>query len=136
MKLKHIPKFIKIVKAIAECSEDKRLKVGALIIKEGRIISTGYNGQLPGLLHDPEVKDGHDDSTVHAEQNAIMNCAKQGISTKDCRMLVTHFPCKRCVKLAIMAGILIIYYLEDYKNDESSTRIMNIRKLMDNGKEK
>lgn len=114
MKRKHLLRFVVIVRAIAECSEDKRLKVGAIILKDNRIVSTGYNGQLPKMPHKAVIENGHDISTVHAEQNAIMNCAKNGIATKGCEMFVTHYPCIVCAKLAVMAGIKIIYYIEDY----------------------
>lgn len=65
------------------------------------------------------IVEGHCIRTVHAEQNALMSCAKSGIATKDCDMIVTHSPCVVCTKLAIMAGIKKIYYLNAYRIEEN-----------------
>lgn len=117
--MKHKKVYTKIVKALAECSTADKEAVGALIIKNNRIISTGYNGHLPGKEHKAIMRDNHDISTIHAEQNALMNCTKLGISTDDAIMFVTHSPCLVCTKLAIMAGIRKIYYLYPYKDNEN-----------------
>ena len=112
-------KYTQVVNTLASFSKADRLNVGALILKDGRIISTGYNGHIPKAKHKKMVVNGHDISTIHAEQNCLMHCAKHGISTNNCEMFVTHFPCQHCTKLAIMAGIKKIYYIEDYKNNEN-----------------
>lgn len=112
-------KYAEIVKLLASFSKDTRLKVGACILKNDRIISTGYNGQLPGHAHIPVVVDGHDVSTIHAEQNCLMHCAKEGISTDGCFIIVSHFPCIHCTKMLIMAGIKKVYYLENYRNEDN-----------------
>lgn len=65
------------------------------------------------------MKDNHDINTVHAEENALMNCTINGIATKNCQMFVSHFPCYHCTKLAIMAGIDTIYYVNNYRNEEN-----------------
>ena len=119
MKKSRIQKYKAIVMLLASFSKNKKLKVGALILKENRIISTGYNGTLPGLKESNIEVNGHDISTVHAEQNALLFCSKHGISTKDCELFVTHLPCQVCIKLCIMAGIKKIYYVEDYKIEEN-----------------
>jgi len=119
MKQSDISKFAEMAKTMASFSKADRLHVGSLIIKDGRVISSGYNGHLPGKKHEAIMCGGHDISTIHSEQNSLMNCARLGISTKDCELFVTHFPCQLCTKLAIMAGIKKIYYLEDYRNEDN-----------------
>lgn len=110
--------FSKIVEATAERSSCKRLQVGCLLVKDNRIISQGYNGFLPGYPHESIVRDNHEQATVHAEQNAITDCAKRGVSCRDCTAYITHYPCIICTRLLIAAGITDIRYLKDYKNDK------------------
>ena len=87
-------------------------------VKDNRIISQGYNGHLPGAPHTSMVRNNHEQATVHAEQNAICDCAKRGVSCKDATAYVTHYPCIICARLLLAAGIKEIKYLHDYKNDE------------------
>ena len=125
--MKNQAQYTTIVKAIADCSKDSRLKVGALILKDNRIIATGYNGQPSGWSHEPVMVEGHDVSTIHAEQNCIALCAKNGISLECCEVLVTHFPCHVCTKLLYQAGIRCVYYLEDYRNDDNPFKDLEIK---------
>ena len=110
--------FSKIVKVTAERSPCERLQVGCLLVKENRIISQGYNGFLPGCPHESIVRDNHEQATLHAEQNALMDCAKRGVSCEGCTAYVTHYPCIICARLLLAGGIKKINYLNDYKNDE------------------
>ena len=110
--------FKQIVLVTKERSPCERLQVGCLLVKENRIISQGYNGFLPGCSHKSIVRDGHEQSTVHAEQNAISDCAKRGVSCKDSTAYITHYPCIICARILFAAGINSIKYLDDYKNDE------------------
>ena len=110
--------FSKIVKVTAERSPCERLQVGCLLVKENRIISQGYNGFLPGCPHESIVRDNHEQATLHAEQNALMDCAKRGVSCEGCSAYVTHYPCIICARLLLAGGIKKINYLNDYKNDE------------------
>ena len=110
--------FAKIVKVTAERSSCERLHVGCLLIKDNRIISQGYNGHLPGAPHTSMVRNNHEQATVHAEQNAICDCAKRGVSCKDATAYVTHYPCIICCRLLLAAGVGEIKYINDYKNDE------------------
>ena len=110
--------FTKIVKATRERSACERLKVGCLLIRDNRIISQGYNGFLPGCTHTSIVRDNHEQATIHAEQNALMDCAKRGVSCEGCVAYITHYPCLICARLLLAGGICEIKYLEDYKNDE------------------
>jgi dCMP deaminase len=119
MKETHKRLYANIVQNLAICSTADRAKVGCLLLKDGRIISTGYNGQLPGEPHDIIMQDGHDISTCHAEMNAICNAAKLGISLYNCEAFITHSPCQLCTKLLIMSGIKKVYYLKPYRIDEN-----------------
>ena len=110
--------FKQLVKLTATRSPCSRLQVGCLFVKENRIIAQGYNGFLPGCPHKSIVRDNHEQSTIHAEQNTITDCAKRGVSCKECDVYITHYPCINCMKLLCASGVNKIYYINDYKNDE------------------
>ena len=127
--------FTKIVQVTSERSPCQRLQVGCLLVKDNRIISQGYNGFLPGCEHNSIVRNNHEQATVHAEQNALMDCAKRGVSCNNSTAYVTHYPCIICTRLLLAAGIKEIKYLLDYKNDELVAKFCqqcntNIRKLL------
>ena len=67
---------------------------------------------------DSTVRDGHEQATVHAEQNAVSDAARRGVSLDGSIAYITHFPCINCAKLLISSGITTIKYLHDYHNDE------------------
>ena len=110
--------FKKIVLATRERSACERLQVGCLLVKDNRIVSQGYNGFLPGCPHISKVRNNHEQATVHAEQNALCDCAKRGVSCMDATAYVTHYPCIICCRLLLAAGIKEIRYINDYKNDD------------------
>lgn len=95
-----------------------RRYVGALVVRDRHIIATGYNGSVSGDVHCDEVghkmENGHCIRTVHAEQNALIQCAKYGESTNTTLLYVTDFPCLICTKLIIQAGIAEIVYGREY----------------------
>ncbi len=97
-----------------------RLAVGATIVRDKRIIAGGYNGSIAGGTHCADegcyVIDNHCVRTIHAEVNALLQCAKFGIKTEGAEMYVTHFPCLNCCKAIIQSGITAVYYAKDYKN--------------------
>jgi dCMP deaminase len=97
-----------------------RLMVGATIVREKRIIAGGYNGSVTGGAHCIDdgcyVVDNHCIRTIHAEVNALLQCAKFGVPTEGSEIYVTHFPCVHCSKAIIQAGIKSVYYSKDYKN--------------------
>jgi len=97
-----------------------RLSVGATIVRDKRIIAGGYNGSIAGDEHCIDngcyVVDNHCVRTIHAEVNALLQCAKFGVPTRDAEIYVTHFPCLACSKAIIQAGIKKVYYATDYKN--------------------
>lgn len=105
-----------------------RLMVGAIIVRENRIISSGYNGSVADGDHCIDngcyLVDGHCVRTVHAEANAVLQCAKFGVPTNDTVLYVTHFPCLQCTKQLIQAGISKIYYEKNYRNHELAIQLL------------
>ena len=110
--------FKKILLATAERSPCHRLQVGCVLVKDKRIISQGYNGFLPGCPHNSIIRDNHEQATLHAEQNALIDCSKRGISCKGSTAYITHYPCIICCRLLLAAEVKEIKYLNDYKNDD------------------
>ena len=110
--------FKEIVQVTSKRSPCDRLKVGCLIVKDNRIISQCYNGFLPGCPHKSIVRDDHEQATIHAEQNALCDCAKRGVSCNNATAYITHYPCLICTRLLIASGICEIKYIDDYRNDD------------------
>ena len=109
--------FREIVLATAKRSSCERLQVGCLLVKDNRIVSQGYNGHLPGCIHESIVRNGHEQCTVHAEQNAICDCAKRGVSCEGATAYITHYPCLICTRLMLASGIREIKYVHEYMDD-------------------
>ena len=118
--------FINIAAAVAERSTCDRAHVGAVLAREKRILTTGFNGSPAGLAHCDEVGhllvEGHCVRTIHAEINAIIQAALHGVSTKGATCYVTHFPCIHCTKSLINAGIARVVYRDSYRIDENALR--------------
>ena len=115
--------YIKVAQLCAKNSYAVKLKVGAIIVKDGQIMSDGFNGTPCGFENKCEIKSIyfslHTLSYVlHAESNAILKCAKYGRSTNGSTLYITHSPCIECAKLIIQAGIVRVVYLEDYRKAE------------------
>tara|TARA_X000000950_G_scaffold64618_1_gene79250 strand:+ start:19509 stop:19937 length:429 start_codon:yes stop_codon:yes gene_type:complete len=112
--------FMNIAREVATRSTCDRKHVGAVIVREKTILSTGYNGSIKGLPHCDEVGcemvDGHCVRTTHAEANAIVQAAKNGIQVNQSEIYVTASPCYDCFKLIANAGINVIYYDEFYRD--------------------
>ena len=112
--------FMNIAREAATRSTCVRKHVGAVIVREKTILSTGYNGSIKGLPHCNEIGcemvDGHCVRTTHAEANAIVQAAKNGIQINQSEIYVTASPCYDCFKLIANAGIKIIYYDEFYRD--------------------
>ena len=106
---------------IASRSNCERLNVGCVLVSSGerknRLIAAGYNGWLPGTPHASRMRDGHEQATVHAEQNAIADAARRGSAVEGCVAYVTHYPCINCAKILAASGLSEIKYHEDYAND-------------------
>lgn len=114
--------FTELARVTSTRSSCERLQVGCVFVRDNRVISQGYNGYMAGCPHISIVRDNHEQATIHAEQNAIADCAKRGVSCEGTTAYITHFPCIICMRLLIASGIKTIKYIEDYKNDELVSR--------------
>jgi len=118
--------FMDIARVVASRATCDRKKVGAVIVREKTILSTGYNGSIRGLPHCDEVghdmdEGGHCVRTVHAEANAIVQAARHGIMIDGADIYVTASPCWNCFKLIANAGIKRIFYREFYRDERIFT---------------
>ena len=147
MKSKFIDAYLDVADRFSQLSTARRLKVGAIIVKENRIISIGYNGTPPGWDNDCEYQEYMDQDiggwldaeeiqerwpladqlgryclktrpeVIHAERNAIDKLARDGESGLDAVMFVTHGPCLECSKSIFTSGIKKVFYRDDYRDD-------------------
>ncbi len=117
-----------IAKEVATRSTCDRKHVGALIVRDKTILSTGYNGSVRGMPHCDDVghmmEDGHCVATIHAETNAILQAAKNGVMINGGEVYITASPCWPCFKMLANAGIKKIYYGEFYRDE----RIFDVAK--------
>ena len=136
MKQKLIDAYMDTAKRFAQCSTAKRLQVGAVIVKDNRIISIGYNGTPSGWDNVCEelalnvvgvAKDGRDivepylktkPEVLHAEANAITKLARSTESGEGASLFTTHSPCMDCAKLIVQSGISEVYYDQVYRCDD------------------
>ena len=120
--------FLKIAFAVSERSTCDRAFVGCVLVREKRILTTGFNGSPAGQGHCDEIGhllvDGHCVRTIHAETNAIIQAALHGVSTKGSTCYVTHLPCINCTKALINAGIARIVYSVAYRTDENALNFL------------
>jgi len=120
--------FMKIAYAVSERSTCDRAFVGCVLVRDKRILTTGFNGSPAGLPHCDEVGhllvEGHCVRTIHAETNAIIQAALHGVSTRDCTCYVTHFPCINCTKALINAGMRRLVYHVAYRVDENALNFL------------
>ena len=139
MKDKLVTAYIKTAEIFAELSHARRLHVGAIVVKDDRIISIGYNGMPSGWDNDCEDEIGHvldvNDNVVdirlkskpevlHAETNAIAKLAKSTESGEGASMFITHAPCLDCAKLIFQSGITRVWYKTEYR-DESGVQFLS-----------
>lgn len=109
--------YLKMALEWAKLSHCKRKQVGALIVKNGMIISDGYNGCPSGFENNCEDKNGETKWYVlHAEANAILKVAKSTQNCKGATLYLSMSPCKECSKLILQAGISRVVYLNEYKD--------------------
>jgi dCMP deaminase len=122
--------FMAIASEVATRATCDRKHVGAVIVRDKMILATGYNGSLRGLPHCDEeghlMEDGHCVRTVHAEANAIVQAARNGMRLEDADIYVTASPCFGCFKLVANAGIRRIVFGEFYRDH----RIFEFSKLL------
>ena len=126
MKPKFLDAYMKTAETFAELSSARRLHVGAIVVKDNRIISIGYNGMPSGWDNNCEDKVWSNDGdyelktkpeVLHAETNAIAKLAKSTESGDGATMFVTHAPCMDCAKLIFQSGISSVYYRNSYRDD-------------------
>jgi len=127
--------FMEIARIVSKRSTCTRRSVGALIVKNKRILATGYNGAPTGLRHCMDLGCMREQLKVasgerhelcrglHAEQNAIIQAAYHGVSIAGAQLYSTHLPCSICIKMVINAGIGTVYYLDGY-SDELSLQLI------------
>ncbi len=119
---------MKTAKIFAECSTARRLHVGAIVVKDDRIISIGYNGMPSGWNNncEDEIKWPNGEirfletkpEVLHAESNAISKLARSSESGEGATMFITHSPCLDCAKLIYQSGIKKVFYGEQYRTTE------------------
>ncbi len=113
--------FMRIATEVAGRSTCDRKHVGAVIVRDRNILSTGYNGSISGMPHcddDGHMMDaGHCIATIHAEANAIIQAAKNGVTINNGSIYTTASPCWNCFKLIVNAGLKRIYFGEFYRDD-------------------
>lgn len=122
--------FMNIAKEAAARSTCDRKHVGAVIVRDKTILSTGYNGSIRGMPHCDEaghlMEAGHCVATIHAETNAILQAAKNGVMIDGAEIYITASPCWSCFKMLANAGIKKICYGEFYRDD----RIFDVAKKL------
>ena len=127
MKDKFIDAYMDVAERFAELSSARRLHVGAIVVKDDRIISIGYNGMPSGWDNDCEDKVWTQDGdytlktkpeVLHAETNAIAKLAKSTESGANATMFITHSPCLDCAKLIFQSGISSVFYRDSYRSED------------------
>ena len=123
MKKKFIQAYMEVAKTFANLSTAKRLHVGAIVVKDDRIISIGYNGMPSGwdnncenVLEDGSLKSKPE--VLHAETKAIAKLARSAESGDGASIFITHAPCLNCAKLIYQSGISTVYYDIEYRSQE------------------
>ena len=122
--------FMNIAKQIASRSTCDRKHVGAVIVRDRTILSTGYNGSIRGMPHCDEaghlMENDHCVATIHAEINAVLQAAKNGVRIENGEVYITASPCWSCFKMIANAGLKKIYYGEFYRDE----RIFDVAKRL------
>ena len=124
MKTKFEKMYMEIAETVSKMSYAKRLQVGAIVVKDNRIISIGYNGQPAGWDNNCEDENNKTKpEVIHAEANSIMKLASSNESGKGAVMFLTHAPCIDCAKLIYGSGIIQVYYKHKYR-DQSGVEFL------------
>jgi dCMP deaminase len=117
--------FLKLAMLASERATCPRMHCGCVIVKDRYVLSTGYNGSLPGLPHCDDigclVVDGHCVRTNHAEMNAIAQAARHGVGLEGSTAYVTNMPCTTCAKALLAAGIVRVVVFSDYRGSLAET---------------
>lgn len=121
--------FLEMAKLTATRGTCPRRRVGAVLVRSNRVIATGYNGSVAGDDHCDDVGcllvDDHCRRTIHAELNALLQCAINGVSSAGTTMYCTDFPCVDCAKAMAQAQVKRVVYLADYPDANSATILRN-----------
>lgn len=118
MKQKWLDAYMDTAERFAQLSTAKRLQCGAILVKDDRIISIGYNGTPAGWDNICEDNNVTKPEVLHAETNCLAKVAQSSESSKDAIMFSTHMPCMECAKLIYQSGIKTVYYRHKYRLDE------------------
>ena len=118
MKQKFIEAYMDVAERFAQLSSAKRLNVGAIVVKDDRIISIGYNGMPSGWDNVCEHEGKTKPEVLHAESNAIAKLARSSESGEGAAIFITHAPCIDCAKLIYQSGIATVYYKNDYRSTQ------------------
>ena len=118
MKSKFINAYMDVAKRFAQLSHAKRLNVGAIVVKDDRIISIGYNGMPSGWENECEIENTTKPQVLHAESNAIAKLARSNDSGLGADLFITHSPCIECAKLIYQSGIKRVYFGEHYRSTD------------------
>jgi len=110
--------FIEMAYSFSKLSKAERRKVGCVIVKDGQVISNGFNGTPSGFNNSCEVDNKTKPEVLHAESNALMKIARSTNSSIGSTMYLTCSPCFDCAKLIIQSGIIRLVYNEDYRTQE------------------
>ena len=120
--------FMNIAKQVATRSTCERKHVGSVIVRDRIILSTGYNGSIRGMPHCDEMghmmENGHCVATIHAEANAVLQAARNGVRIECAEVYITASPCWQCFKMLANAGVKKIFYGEFYRDE----RIFDVAK--------
>lgn len=122
--------YIGFVDLLAKRSSCLRGQVGAILIKDRRVILQGYNGVLENAPECSEIScDIHNTCTrsIHAEANLISSAARFGIATEGCSIYISCAPCLTCAKLIVQSGIIKVFYLESYKDSLGIQLLRSVR---------
>jgi len=110
--------FLEMAYVFANLSKAKRRKVGCIIVKDGQVISNGFNGTPSGFDNCCEINNKTKPEVLHAESNALMKIARSTNSSIGSTMYLTCSPCFECAKLIIQSGITRLVYKEDYRKED------------------
>ena len=122
--------YFEIANVVSKRSKDPHTKVGAVLVKEGRVIGIGYNGQPRDYSYDFNWNSSEKyDYVIHAEMNAIANACSIGANVKDSIIYLTTSPCCECIKLLMQFGIKEIHFINKYKDFEKMRKIASFSKI-------
>ena len=134
MNERHAEMYMKMAETAAETSYAKKLKVGAIAVKDHRILSVGYNGTPPGMDNNCEVEHsdwvGHESlvtkrEVIHAEMNLVFKMARDGQSGKGADLFITHSPCFECSKAILSVGFSRVWFRNHYRDNSGVTLLEN-----------